>query len=47
MINMYLKVDDKKQPYGYETSDLKNLYLSRHELESKLKGMQLLHKKNY
>ena len=35
---IYKSCDDKKQPYGYETSDLKNLYLSRHELESKLKG---------
>jgi hypothetical protein len=28
--------DDKHVPYGYETSDLKNQYLSRQELENRL-----------
>ena len=27
---------DHSRPYGYETSDLKNLYFSRHALQSKL-----------
>ncbi len=27
---------DKTQPFGYETSDLKNLYLSRADLQSRL-----------
>ena len=27
---------DSKQPYGYETSDLKNLYLSKSSLQSRL-----------
>ena len=27
---------DKSRPYGYETSDLKNIYLSRQELNSRL-----------
>ena len=36
--NKYLfkSMSDKTQPSGYETSDLKNLYLSRKELESKM-----------
>ena len=27
---------DNSRPYGYETSDLKNMYLGRQDLESKL-----------
>ena len=27
---------DHSQPFGYETSDLKNVYLSRHELQSRM-----------
>jgi len=27
---------DNSQPFGYETSDLKNVYLSRHELQSRM-----------
>ena len=27
---------DHSQPFGYETSDLKNVYLSRHELQSRI-----------
>lgn len=36
--NKYLfkSMSDKKQPFGYETSDLKNLYLTRKELEGKM-----------
>ncbi len=36
--NKYLFQDtaDKSRPYGYENSDLKNLYLSKHALQSKL-----------
>lgn len=35
--NKYLfsKISDNSKPYGYENSDLKNLYLSRQELNSK------------
>ena len=29
-------MSDKHQPFGYETSDLKNLYLTRNQLESKM-----------
>lgn len=32
---------DKSQPYGYETSDLKNLYLSRYELQSRMMAPSL------
>ena len=32
----YRSVEDRTQPYGYENSDLKNMYLSRQELENKL-----------
>jgi len=28
-------VNDNNQPFGYETSDLKNLYLTRQQLDSK------------
>jgi hypothetical protein len=27
---------DHSQPFGYETSDLKNVYLSRYELQSRM-----------
>jgi hypothetical protein len=27
---------DSSQPFGYETSDLKNMYLSRNELQSRM-----------
>jgi len=33
---LYKSCSDKGQPYGYENSDLKNLYLSRQALQSKL-----------
>jgi len=33
---LYRSCTDKKQPYGYEGSDLKNLYLSEFALESRL-----------
>jgi len=29
---------DKTQPFGYETSDLKNMYLSRADLQSRLRA---------
>jgi len=35
---MYKNNTDQNQPYGYESSDLKNMYLSRHELEAKKNG---------
>lgn len=33
---LYKSVSDQHQPYGYETSDLKNLYLSREQLQTRL-----------
>ena len=33
---LYDSVADRSQPYGYETSDLKNIYLSRANLESRM-----------
>ena len=33
--HIYISHSDKDMPYGYENSDLKKLYLSRRELESK------------
>tara|TARA_Y100000590_G_C15396116_1_gene891985 strand:+ start:127 stop:528 length:402 start_codon:yes stop_codon:yes gene_type:complete len=33
---LYKSCSDKKKPYGYHHSDLKNIYLSREELNSKL-----------
>ena len=33
---LYATVADKSQPYGYENSDLKNLYLSRNDLQSRM-----------
>ena len=32
---LYTACTESTQPYGYEKSDLKNLYLSRHELQSR------------
>ena len=32
---LYKKTQDTSQPYGYENSDLKNMYLTRHQLQSK------------
>ncbi len=32
---IYNKSNEKSQPYGYEDSDLKNLYLSKHNLQSR------------
>jgi hypothetical protein len=32
---------DQSQPFGYESSDLKNLYLSRHELQSRMMAPSL------
>ncbi len=36
--HIYKNVSDKSQPHGYETSDLKNLYLTRYELKAKSTG---------
>jgi len=33
---LYASVADKNQPYGYEESDLKNIYLSREALQSRM-----------
>ena len=33
---MYASVNDQTKPFGYVDSDLKNIYLSRNELQSKL-----------
>jgi hypothetical protein len=33
---LYTSCSDASQPYGYETSDLKNMYLSRQALQSRL-----------
>jgi len=33
---LYKSCSDFSQPYGYETSDLKNIYLSRQSLQSRL-----------
>jgi hypothetical protein len=32
---IYTSENEKSQPYGYEGSDLKNLYLSKNELQSR------------
>lgn len=32
---IYSSCSDKAKPFGYETSDLKNMYLTRQELQSK------------
>ena len=33
---LYKSCTDNKQPYGYENSDLKNLYLSEYQLQSRM-----------
>jgi hypothetical protein len=33
---LYKSCTDGSQPYGYETSDLKNIYLSEHQLQSRM-----------
>ena len=33
---MYSSVMDKREPFGYTTSDMKDLYLSRNELQSRM-----------
>jgi hypothetical protein len=33
---MYSSVMDKREPFGYTTSDMKELYLSRNELQSRM-----------
>lgn len=33
---LYKSVNDQHQPYGYENSDLKNLYVSREQLQTRL-----------
>jgi hypothetical protein len=33
---LYKSVQDTHQPYGYENSDLKNMYVSREQLQSRL-----------
>ncbi len=33
---LFSSCTDNSQPYGYETSDLKNLYLSQQSLESRM-----------
>jgi hypothetical protein len=33
---MYSSVMDKREPFGYTTSDIKDLYLSRNELQSRM-----------
>ena len=33
---LFTSCSDKTQPFGYETSDLKNLYLTRADLQSRL-----------
>ena len=35
---LYKGCSDKTQPFGYENSDLKNLYLSRQDLQNRLKA---------
>lgn len=42
---LFSSVDDNKpMPYGYENSDLKNLYLSREQLQSKLMAPEIMTK---
>ena len=36
--HIYKNVSDQSQPHGYETSDLKKLYLTRYELQAKSTG---------
>ena len=33
---LYKSCQDKTQPHGYETSDLKNLYLSKYDLQCRM-----------
>lgn len=33
---LYKSMQDNTQPYGYETSDLKNMYVSRQQLQARL-----------
>jgi hypothetical protein len=33
---VFASVLDNSQPFGYETSDLKNYYLSRHQLQARM-----------
>ena len=33
---LYKSCQDKTQPFGYETSDLKNMYLTRQDLQSRM-----------
>jgi len=33
---IFKSTSDKSQPYGYENSDLKNLYLSKYDLQSRM-----------
>jgi len=33
---LYKSCEDKSQPYGYETSDLKNIYLSKYDLQCRM-----------
>jgi hypothetical protein len=33
---LYQSCKDKSQPYGYETSDLKNIYLSKYDLQCRM-----------
>lgn len=35
---LYKSCEDKSRPYGYENSDLKNMYVSRQALQSRLTG---------
>ena len=35
---IFKSCDDQTQPFGYESSDLKKLYLSRNQLQSQLSG---------
>jgi hypothetical protein len=33
---LYKSCEDKSQPFGYESSDLKNIYLTRQQLQSRM-----------
>ena len=35
---LYNSAEDKTQPYGYENSNLKNMYLTRYQLQSRNSG---------
>ena len=43
---LFKSYQDKTRPYGYETSDLKDIYLSRQELQSRMIA-PLLSQQNY